>query len=236
VVHSGGAHARHHPDPPARRPRRCRPALLAIPSDAFTDKVTATVPRGMGPDVFIGPQDRLGGWVEPGNTVDPSGFHVDEATRQRFLPSTLEALTYRGELYGLPLNFKAITLIYNKKLVAQPPRTTRELEALARKLTRKEAGVYGLAFAYQDYYELAALQNGFGGHPEVAADKVLAAFYAQSRTAVPMPNIPEMTMMWSPATAALGAIMRGVDAEAALKKAQGQVETGVAGLKGRGAR
>jgi len=61
---------------------------------------------GQGPDVFIGPQDRLGGWVEAGNTVDPSTFYVDAAARKRFVPSTLESITYRGALYGLPLNLK----------------------------------------------------------------------------------------------------------------------------------
>jgi len=78
--------------------------------------------------------------------------------------------------------------------------------------------------ANQEVYEL----------PEVASDEVLSAFYAQSKTAVPMPNLAEMTMMWSPATAALGAIMRGAEPEAALQKAQGQVATAVAGLRGRG--
>ena len=47
----------------------------------------------------------------------------------RFIPTTLEAMTYRGTVYGLPLNYKVITLIYNKKLVPTPPKTTAELVA-----------------------------------------------------------------------------------------------------------
>ncbi|MGC4000481.1 MAG: extracellular solute-binding protein [Anaeromyxobacter sp.] len=346
-----------------------RVQLLAVPSDAFLDKISAAVPRGSGPDIFIGPQDRLGGWVEAGGIVDPSGFYVDQKTRDRFLPSTIQSLTYRGELYGLPLNFKEVTLIYNKKLVSQPPRTTAELEALSKKLTNKAGGTFGLAFPHTDYYYVAAIQNGFGGHafqgqtptldapenvkamtlvarwakeflppepsttlvtslfnsgkaamvisgpwflgeidpsisyalaplptiseaggqpmrpwmtvegvfvtapskqkdaayafvdyltskdggkvmalkgrqtpanqevfqdPQVAKDQVLAAFNAQAKTGVPMPNIPEMTMMWSPATSALGAIMRGsATPEAALAKAQSQVQKAVADLHGK---
>ena len=30
-------------------------------------------------------------------------------------------MTYRGTVYGLPLNYKVITLIYNQKLVPTPP-------------------------------------------------------------------------------------------------------------------
>ena len=34
---------------------------LAVQYDAYADKITAAVPRGKGPDVFIYAQDRLGG-------------------------------------------------------------------------------------------------------------------------------------------------------------------------------
>src|SRR5712691_981074 len=136
---------------------------LAVPYDAFADKISAAVPRGKGPDVFIYAQDRLGGWIEAGNTVEPVDFFLDEATKARFIPSTLDAMTYRGTVWGLPVNYKVITLIYNKKLVQKPPATTTELVALAKKLTDKEAGRFGLAYWYSDYYYHAALQNAFGG-------------------------------------------------------------------------
>jgi arabinogalactan oligomer / maltooligosaccharide transport system substrate-binding protein len=135
---------------------------LAVPYDAYADKISATVPRGKGPDVFIFAQDRLGGWIESGN-VEPIDFYLDDALRKRFIPSTLEAMTYRGTTYGLPLNYKSITLIYNKKLVSTPPKTSGELVAMAKKLTDKKAGRFGLAYAYGDFYYHAALMNGFGG-------------------------------------------------------------------------
>ena len=49
-------------------------------------------------------------------------------------------MTYRGTVYGLPLNYKVITLIYNKKLVPTPPKTSKELVAMAKKLTDGEVG------------------------------------------------------------------------------------------------
>ena len=39
-------------------------STLAIPYDAYADKISAAVPRGKGPDLFIYAQDRLGGWIE----------------------------------------------------------------------------------------------------------------------------------------------------------------------------
>src|ERR1044071_9051995 len=61
---------------------------LAVPYDAFADKITAAVPRGKGPDVFIFAQDRLGGWVAAGNTIEPIDFFLDAPTRGRFLNTT----------------------------------------------------------------------------------------------------------------------------------------------------
>jgi arabinogalactan oligomer/maltooligosaccharide transport system substrate-binding protein len=136
---------------------------LAVPFDAFADKISAAVPRGKGPDIFIYAQDRMGGWVEAGNTVEPIDFYVDDALKGRFIPTTVEALTYRGNLYGLPLDYKVIALIHNRKLLKTPPKTTAELVKVAQGLTNKAAGKFGLAWSYGDFYYVASLLNGFGG-------------------------------------------------------------------------
>jgi arabinogalactan oligomer/maltooligosaccharide transport system substrate-binding protein len=136
---------------------------LAVPYDAYADKITAAVPRGKGPDVFIFAPDRLGGWAESGGTLEPLDFLLEPETRDRFLPLTLDAMTYGGTVYGLPLNYKVVTMIYNKKLVSEPPKTSGELVAVAKKLTDSAAGRYGLAYFYNDFYYHSALMNAFGG-------------------------------------------------------------------------
>jgi arabinogalactan oligomer/maltooligosaccharide transport system substrate-binding protein len=147
----------------ARAARGIKVTTLAVPYDAYPDKISATVPRGKGPDVFIYAQDRLGGWVEAGNTIEPIGFYVDAATKARFLPATIEAMTYRGEIYGLPLNYKVLAMIYNRKLVARPPATSGELVSVAKKLTDASTGRFGLAYWYSNFYYHAPLMNAFGG-------------------------------------------------------------------------
>jgi arabinogalactan oligomer/maltooligosaccharide transport system substrate-binding protein len=137
---------------------------LAIPYDAYADKISAAVPRGKGPDVFIYAQDRLGGWIESGKTVEPIGFYMDDATRKQFLPGMLDAMTYKGTVYGLPLNYKSLTMIYNKALVKTPPKTSTELVKLAKSLTNADSGRYGLVYWYTNFYFHAALMNAFGGH------------------------------------------------------------------------
>ncbi len=343
---------------------------LAVPYDAFADKISAAVPRGKGPDIFIYAQDRLGGWVEAGNTVEPIDFFLDKGTKDKFIPTTMEAMIYRGSTYGLPLNYKVITMIYNKKLVPQPPKTSAELVTMAKKLTNAKVGQFGLAYSYSDFYYHAILMNGFGGRvfdpgpkpvmnlpenikaldllmkwkeqdailpaepstalitslfndgkaaivfsgpwflgeiaknvdyglatlptlnevggkpmrpwmtvegvyiaapsknkeaaydfvkfvtdpaqgkvlalegrqtpaakaayddPKVAADPILKAFRAQVDVAIPMPNVVEMTMVWSPATTAMNTIVNKTAApKAAMDVAQKAVEASIAGLR-----
>jgi len=209
-----------------------RVTTLAVPYDAFADKITAAVPRGKGPDIFIYAQDRLGGWIEAGNTVDPIDFFLDKPTRDRFIPTTLEAMTYKGTVYGLPLNYKVITMVYNKKLVSTPPRTSGELVAVAKKLTNQQAGRFGLAYSYADFYYHACLMNGFGGGvfdaknrpalnspQDVQAMELLMKWFEKDRILPAEPSTALITSLFNGGKAAivfsgpwfLGEIAKGVD-------------------------
>ncbi len=353
----------------ARPGAKVRVTTLAVPFDAFADKISAAIPRGKGPDLFIYAQDRLGGWVEAGNTVEPIDFYVDDALKATFIPGTVEALTYRGSLWGLPFNYKVIALVYNRKLIRDPPRTTADLVAACKKIGSKAAGTFGLAYWYENFYYHAILMNAFGGgvfdargnprvnapenvrslqllqrwiekdgilpaepstalvtslfnegkaamvfsgpwflgeiapgidfgvttlpaaselggkpmrpwttvegvyiaspsrqkeaavefakyvtgaeaglimavegrqspanaavyaDPGVASDAILAAFRKQVEVAVPMPNVPEMTMVWGPAATAMSAIAKGANPKATMDRAQQQVVQQIAGLR-----
>ncbi len=146
-------------------------SALAVPYDAFADKITAAVPRGKGPDIFIYAQDRLGGWVTAGNTIEPIDFYLDKKLIDRFIPSTMQAMTYRKTTYGLPLNYKVMTMIYNKALVKTPPKTTGELVKVAKANTNAASGRFGLVYWYSNWYYHAPLFNGFGGGVFNAAGK-----------------------------------------------------------------
>lgn len=135
---------------------------LAIPFDAYRDKLNAAIPRGKGPDIFLFGQDRLGGWVEVGNMVEPLDFYITPQLREAFLPRMMESLTIHGITYGLPLNFKTWALIYNKALISTPPKTSTELVEEAARLKR-DKGVYGLAYEYTKVDFHAALMNAFDG-------------------------------------------------------------------------
>ena len=68
--------------------------------------------------------------------------------------------------------------------------------------------------------------------PQVAADAILKAFRKQVEVAIPMPNVPEMTMVWSPATTAMNVITKGAGTpKAAMDDAQKAVLASVAALR-----
>ena len=79
------------------------------------------------------------------------------------VPGMMSAMTYRDTIYGLPLNYKSIAMIYNTALVKTPPKTTGELVKVAKSLTNAASGRFGLAYEYSNFFFHAALMNAFGG-------------------------------------------------------------------------
>ena len=136
--------------------------LLPVPNDAYPDKITAAIPRGKGPDLFIFAHDRIGDWVESG-LLEPLDFWADDAVTSQYLPQCLPPLRYKGSLYGLPMSFKCLSLFYNKKLVTTPPTTTKEFIEIAQKNTNSKKNRYGLIYESGMFYFNAPWIFGFGG-------------------------------------------------------------------------
>ncbi len=141
-----------HPDQPL--------TLVAVPHDAFADKLSSAIPRGNGPDLFIYAQDRIGDWADAG-VIEPIEFWVDDARAGRFTDFAVGAMAYRDSLWGLPLAVKSLALFYRTDLVATPPRTTDDILALAPAMHAKLG--FELAYENIDLYSHAAWLHGFGG-------------------------------------------------------------------------
>jgi arabinogalactan oligomer/maltooligosaccharide transport system substrate-binding protein len=153
--------------------------LVAVPYDAFADKLSSAIPRGNGPDLFIYPQDRIGDWADAG-VLEPIEFWVDDARADRFTDNGLAAMAYHDSLYGLPMTVKSLALYYRTDLVATPPRTTDDLMALVPMMKAKNG--FALAYANVDLYGHAPWLHGFGGkimddagHLSIATPEAAAA-------------------------------------------------------------
>ena len=135
---------------------------LAIPNDAFPNKLRTAIPQGNGPDLFLFAHNEVGNLASL-DLLQPLDDRLDAATRAGLLDNALSAMSYQGHLYGLPLATKSVALFYNKALVPSPPTTTDELAALARRLTDPSQKRFGLAYETGVPYFHAAWLFGFGG-------------------------------------------------------------------------
>jgi arabinogalactan oligomer/maltooligosaccharide transport system substrate-binding protein len=98
-------------------------------------------------------------------------------------------------------------------------------------LVGPEAGLIMLTAGGQLHAAAAAYEAA-----EVQANSVIQAFKAQMQTAVPMPNLPEMTLVWTPVEQAMKRFLKGESAPGpALSEAQRAIEAGLAALRRGGA-
>jgi maltose-binding protein MalE len=122
---------------------------LHLPYNAFANKLQIAIPRGNGPDLFIFAHDRVGDWAESA-LIEPIGYWMDAASQAIFYPSAMQALTYRGQLYGLPLSCKTLALFYHRGLIDAPPKTTDELIQSAKSVQESVTDAWGLAYPELD--------------------------------------------------------------------------------------
>jgi arabinogalactan oligomer/maltooligosaccharide transport system permease protein len=139
--------------------RGVRVTLLAVPYEAYLSKLEAAIPRGNGPDVFLGPHNRLGEYRK--NTlVADAGDAFPEEDVARYEKVTVDAITEDGKRWAVPLASKCVALYVNTALLPEPPQT---LDALAAKKGKLGAGVFPLAYeAYVTYYH-APILHAYGG-------------------------------------------------------------------------
>ncbi|MFS8513170.1 MAG: extracellular solute-binding protein, partial [Planifilum fulgidum] len=125
------------------------------------EKLALDGPAGKGADLVTWPHDQLGEAVIKG-LVRP--LEVGEDVTGQYSESAVQALTYDGQVYGLPYVTESIALIYNKKLMPEPPETFDELIDFARKNTNPSEKRYGLLYEGANFYYSYFLIDAMGGY------------------------------------------------------------------------
>ncbi len=114
---------------------------------------------GEGPDLFIIPHDNIGALVESG-VVAPIDLG-DKA--DLFLPNSLEAFTYNGELYGVPFATENVAFFRNVELVPDVPATWAAVAEIGMQLV--DEGKTENAVALPDLgYNYFPVYTAFGGY------------------------------------------------------------------------
>ena len=139
-------------------------SVLQVPEESFNNKAFTAIPRGSGPDVFIRAHDIVGNWVDNKIIANLSN-DLPKDERDKFHPTTIEALTYKDALYAVPLAYKSTVLFYNRDLIddAHVPDTSDDLLSYIKENTDIKAQKYGLVYDNTTIFFHGAWLNGYGG-------------------------------------------------------------------------
>src|SRR5699024_3756425 len=102
--------------------------------DKLEEKFPQVAATGDGPDIIFWAHDRFGGYAQSGLLAE---ITPDKAFQDKLYPFTWDAVRYNGKLIAHPIAVEALSLIYNKDLLPNPPKTWEEIPALDKELKAK---------------------------------------------------------------------------------------------------
>ena len=129
------------------------------PEDA-PGKFQQAAAAGKGPDIWIWAHDRIGEWIAGGllQPVTPG-----KKAQADIDPLAWKAFNVGGKTWGYPISIEAVALVYNKDLVATPPKSFEEVIALDKKLSA--SGKKAILWDYNNTFFTWPLLAANGGYP-----------------------------------------------------------------------
>ncbi|RKN28408.1 sugar ABC transporter substrate-binding protein [Micromonospora musae] len=137
--------------------------VQAVSKDLQTNFVTASQ-QGSGPDVVVGAHDWIGNMVQNG-AIDPVQLAADQ--KSAFNQTAIKAVTFNGQLYGVPYAMENLALIRNTALAPEAPKTVEELVATGKRLKaeKKASEILCLQSGQNgDAYHIYPLYTSAGGY------------------------------------------------------------------------
>lgn len=127
--------------------------------DKVEERFQQLASNASGPDIMFWAHDRFGEWVRGGllSPLDPKS-----AIKGKIDDFAWNAVTINGKIYGYPVAVEAVSLIYNKDLLPEPPKTFEELPALGSQLQKQ--GKHAIMWAYETPYFAYPLLAANGGY------------------------------------------------------------------------
>ncbi|MER7330338.1 MULTISPECIES: maltose ABC transporter substrate-binding protein [unclassified Micromonospora] len=137
--------------------------VQAVSKDLQTNFVTASQ-QGSGPDVVVGAHDWIGNLVQNG-AIDPVQLAAEQ--KSGFNETAVKAVTFNGQLYGVPYAMENLALIRNTELAPEAPKTIEDLVAAGKKLKaeKKASEILCLQSGQNgDAYHIYPLYTSGGGY------------------------------------------------------------------------
>ncbi|MGW3601463.1 sugar ABC transporter substrate-binding protein [Micromonospora sp. NPDC005161] len=135
----------------------------AVSKDLQTNFVTASQ-QGSGPDVVVGAHDWIGNLVQNG-AIDPVQLAAEQ--KSAFNETAIKAVTFNGQLYGVPYAQENLALIRNTELAPEAPKTIEDLVATGKQLKTAKKATETLCLQVGqngDAYHIYPLYTSAGGY------------------------------------------------------------------------
>lgn len=149
------------------------------------------------PDMYFFAHDKIGVYAEM-DILAPITDIIPQEELEGYMDNTIEAATYKGEIYQLPIYYETLLFMYNRLYMSdeEVPSTTEELYAYMQENTK--GGHYGFVEQHSTPYYAAGWINGFGGEvlsedgkPELDTDAVIGALEYHKKFVDLMPGETE---------------------------------------------
>ncbi|GGJ25595.1 sugar ABC transporter substrate-binding protein [Deinococcus roseus] len=138
--------------------------VVAVPFGDIRTKMINGASKGEGPDLVVSvPHDWIGEMAAAG-VVEPMDKYVTGAAKSDIEKVGLNAFTYKGKLFGIPLFAEAVAVVYNKKLVAKAPTSWASFLKTAQTLTDPAKGQYGFLADLANSYMNYGVISSYGGY------------------------------------------------------------------------
>ncbi|MGQ9492618.1 MAG: sugar ABC transporter substrate-binding protein [Anaerolineae bacterium] len=125
------------------------------------EKIPVAFPAGEGPDLLMLTNNAAGANY-PGGLISPMDEALSSSERTKYTQAALDAFTIDGHLLGVPICADVYALLYNKKLISEPPKTMDELIAKAKELTKGDS--YGFLYTVDQFWFSYPFWSGYGGY------------------------------------------------------------------------
>jgi maltose/maltodextrin transport system substrate-binding protein len=118
--------------------------------EKITDSFPIAAQMAKGPDIVIWAHDKVGEWADAG-LIAP--IQISEEFGNKFFPKAWQAVLHSEWIWGYPIALETVTLIYNKKLLDDPPPTQlSDLVSLNEKIKKEHPGVTTILWDYKSSY------------------------------------------------------------------------------------
>ncbi len=134
------------------------PVAVVFPDD-LANKYPQVAAAGDGPDIIFWSHDRFGGYAQAGLLAE---IKPSAELKEKMVDFAWDAVRYDGKIVAYPIAIEALSLIYNKDLVPNPPKNWEEVAAIDKSL--KEKGKRAIMWNIREPYFTWPVLAADGGY------------------------------------------------------------------------